>query len=146
MKRSGRPLPDLAATATALTAASIATAVRARGAETGDLIVSGGGSHNPVLMALLAAFLPGTAISISTDHGINADAKEAIAFAILARETWKGRSGNLPSATGASHPAVLGSITPGSGKMGVNHRKSASAAGAPTRGFTGSPTRMPFQS
>jgi anhydro-N-acetylmuramic acid kinase len=63
-------------------------------------------------MAHLAGFLPGIGISTSTDHGIDADAKEAIAFAVLAHETWRRKPSNLPSATGAGHAVVLGSITP----------------------------------
>jgi len=63
-------------------------------------------------MGYLAGFLPGIAISTSTDHGINADAKEAIAFAVLAAQTWRRKAGNLPSATGARRSAVLGNITP----------------------------------
>ncbi|HUP03874.1 MAG TPA: anhydro-N-acetylmuramic acid kinase, partial [Bryobacteraceae bacterium] len=78
-----------------------------------DLIVSGGGAHNTRLMAHLAAFLPHAAIAVSDHYGIDADAKEAIAFAILAHETWRGRASNLPSATGAKHPAILGEITAG---------------------------------
>ena len=78
-----------------------------------DLIVSGGGVHNPRIMGMLAGYLPGVAISTSTDHGIGADAKEAIAFAVLAHETWRRRPSNLPSATGARHAAILGSITHG---------------------------------
>jgi len=76
-----------------------------------DLIVSGGGVHNPQIMAHLAGFLPGIAISTSTDHGIDADAKEAIAFAVLAHQTWRKRPSNLPSATGAKHAVILGGIT-----------------------------------
>lgn len=112
MKRSGRPLPDLAATATALTAAAVAQALHAHDAASADLIVSGGGVHNPRLMAQLAAFLPQAAISTSTDHGIDVDAKEAIAFAVLARETWRRKPANLPSATGARRAVVLGDVTP----------------------------------
>jgi anhydro-N-acetylmuramic acid kinase len=63
-------------------------------------------------MAHLAGYLPGVAISISSEHGVDADAKEAIAFAVLAQATWKRRASNLPSATGARHAAVLGDITP----------------------------------
>jgi len=110
MKRSRRSLPDLVATATALTAASIAMAVRQVKAAD-ELIVSGGGVHNRTLWRQLAAFLPGVAIAASSDYGVDADAKEAIAFAILAHETWKGRPANLPSATGARRAVVLGSIT-----------------------------------
>jgi anhydro-N-acetylmuramic acid kinase len=92
-----------------LTAATVALAVRQFGDS--DLIVSGGGVHNPQIMAHLAGFLPGVAISTSTDHGIDADAKEAIAFAMLAYETWRGRPANLPSATGACRAVVLGELT-----------------------------------
>jgi anhydro-N-acetylmuramic acid kinase len=77
-----------------------------------DLIVSGGGAHNPQLMAHLAGFLPEIMVSTSADHGINVDAKEAIAFAILAHETWRGKPSSLPSATGARRAVVLGDITP----------------------------------
>jgi len=101
-------LPNLIATATALTAATIARALR--GIE-GDLIVSGGGVHNRQLLAQIAAFLPQMHIAISADYGIDPDAKEAIAFAVLAHETWRGRPSNLPSATGTRRNVVLGSIT-----------------------------------
>jgi anhydro-N-acetylmuramic acid kinase len=128
LKQSGLPMRDLIATATALTARSIALAVRDYGTgatdlghikmspikmSSVDLIVSGGGVHNPRIMGMLAGYLPGVAISTSTDHGIGADAKEAIAFAVLAHETWRRRPSNLPSATGARHAAILGSITHG---------------------------------
>ena len=112
LRKSGAPLPDLVATATVLTAATIAMAVERTVAGPADLIASGGGTHNPQIMAHLAGFLPGVDFSTSTDHGIDADAKEAIAFAVLAHETWRRRSANLPSATGASRAVVLGSITP----------------------------------
>ncbi len=110
LKPAGLAMPDLIATVTVLTAATIAHAARPYGAA--DLIVSGGGSHNPQIMGHLAGFLPELAISTSTDHGIDADAKEAIAFGILAHETWRRRPSNLPAATGARRPVVLGSITP----------------------------------
>ena len=109
LKKSGLPMRDLIATATVLTAATVAMAIV--GWTPTDLIVSGGGVHNPQIMAHLAGFLPGIAISTSTEHGIDADAKEAIAFAVLAYQTWRKRPSNLPSATGARHAVVLGSIT-----------------------------------
>ena len=112
LKRSRVPARDLIATATVLTAATIACGVRQAGVDsTADLIVSGGGAHNPQILAHLAAFLPEVAISTSTDHGVDADAKEAIAFAVLAYETWRQRPSNLPSATGARRGVVLGNIT-----------------------------------
>jgi len=121
LKQSILPMRDLIATATALTARSIALAVREYQTGFTDLIVSGGGTHNPQIMGMLAAYLPGVAISNSTDHGIGADAKEAIAFAVLAHETWRRRPSNLPSATGARHAAILGSITLTSQAMGPRH-------------------------
>ncbi len=102
---------DLAATATVLTAATIAVGIRRLRGRFDDLIVSGGGAHNPQIMAHLAAFLPHLALATSSDYGVDIDAKEAIAFAVLARETWRRKPSNLPSATGALHPAVLGKIS-----------------------------------
>ncbi len=112
---SGLALPDLIATATALTAAAVAVGierfVRPR-MPVDELIVSGGGAHNTQILSCLTAFLPGVAVSTSADFGIDIDGKEAIAFAILAYETWHRRPANLPSATGARRPVVLGKITP----------------------------------
>jgi anhydro-N-acetylmuramic acid kinase len=112
---TGQPLEDLIATATSLTAAAVASGierfVRPR-LRVDELIVSGGGAHNPQIMGRLAAFLPGVGLATSSDFGIDVDAKEAIAFAMLAYETWRRRPSNLPSATGARRPAVLGRITP----------------------------------
>jgi anhydro-N-acetylmuramic acid kinase len=111
LKKAGLPMRDLMATATVLTAATVAMGVGNSGGEGTDLIASGGGVHNPQIMAHLAGFLPGVGISTSTEHGIDADAKEAIAFAVLAYQTWRKRPSNLPSATGARHTVVLGDIT-----------------------------------
>ena len=110
LKRSGVPTADLITTATVLTASTIAAAVRPYAPA--ELIASGGGVQNPEIMHHLAALLPGVSMATSTDYGIDADAKEAIAFAILAYETWRRRPSNLPSATGARRAVVLGSITP----------------------------------
>ncbi|MEP6716107.1 MAG: anhydro-N-acetylmuramic acid kinase, partial [Terriglobia bacterium] len=101
------PMEDLIATATALTAATIALGIK----ETDEVIAAGGGVHNRQLMAQLAAFLPGARITTTAEFGIDPDAKEAIAFAILAHRTWLGKPGNLPSATGARHEVILGKLT-----------------------------------
>lgn len=77
-----------------------------------ELIVSGGGWHNPAIMKPLRESLPGTRVASTDEFGIAGDAKEAVAFAVLAYETVNGRPGNLITATGASRPAILGSITP----------------------------------
>jgi anhydro-N-acetylmuramic acid kinase len=109
--KSKLALPDLIATATVLTAATIAIGVAQFAAGSEELIVSGGGAHNPQIMAHLAAFLPQIAIATTADYGIDVDAKEAVAFAILANETWRRRPSNLPSATGARRPVILGKIS-----------------------------------
>ena len=72
------------------------------------LYVSGGGVHNQTIMRRLGELLSDTAVEAVDNSGISADAKEAIAFAILANETLHGQAGNLPSATGASVRKVLG--------------------------------------
>jgi anhydro-N-acetylmuramic acid kinase len=76
-----------------------------------EIVVAGGGTHNRTLMAYLAAFLPELRVRTTADFGIDVDAKEAIAFAILAFESWHRRPANLPSATGARHPVVLGKVS-----------------------------------
>jgi anhydro-N-acetylmuramic acid kinase len=75
-----------------------------------ELIVSGGGAHNPLLMAQLQAGLRGIRMTSSAEFGVPQDAKEAFAFAILAYETLHGRPANIPRATGARRPAILGKI------------------------------------
>jgi anhydro-N-acetylmuramic acid kinase len=103
---------DGAAALTELTAASIADAVRAHAPETTRAIVSGGGARNPTLLARLAARLAPVRVETSDAMGIDADAKEAIAFAILGYETLRGRPANVPRVTGAARAVVLGSIAP----------------------------------
>jgi anhydro-N-acetylmuramic acid kinase len=76
-----------------------------------QLIVSGGGAHNPLILAQLSAALPGIEVLPSSRLGIPEDAKEAFAFALLAYETVHQRPANLPSATGARGPAILGKIS-----------------------------------
>jgi anhydro-N-acetylmuramic acid kinase len=76
-----------------------------------QLIVSGGGARNPLILAQLAAALPQIEIVRSPRLGVPEDAKESFAFGILAYETFHGRPSNLPSATGARRPAILGKIS-----------------------------------
>ena len=104
---------DLVRTATMLTALSIAGALnrwvipRTRLAQ---LIVSGGGARNPLILAQLSAALGTIEVTTTEALGLPGDAKEAFAFALLADETLHGRPANLPSATGAARPAILGKI------------------------------------
>ena len=112
-QREGAQPEDLVRTATLLTALSIVDALHRwvlPKARIGDLIVSGGGARNPLIMAQLAAALPDIEIVTSDHLGVPSDAKEAFAFALLANETIHRRPSNLPSATGASSPAILGKI------------------------------------
>jgi anhydro-N-acetylmuramic acid kinase len=112
-KSRGLADADVVATITALTAASIADAYRRFLPPLASVIVSGGGAENPTLMAMLREELS-PIDAVPTDAlGIPADAKEAVAFAVLAHETWHDRPGTLASCTGAEHATVLGSITPG---------------------------------
>lgn len=106
---TGVPLEDLIATATEFTARSIMLAIPP-GAE---VIVSGGGVHNKWLMQRLAEMLPrGAALRTSAEYGIDPDAKEAIAFAVLAHQFAQKQPGNLPSVTGARRPVLLGKDSP----------------------------------
>ena len=106
---TGIPLPDLIATATELTAGSIARAIL-HFTPDGDVetIVSGGGVHNAWLMKRLHYLLHPWRVMSTADFGIDPDAKEAIAFAVLAYRTFSREPGNLPSATGARHAVPLG--------------------------------------
>ncbi|MFF5471359.1 anhydro-N-acetylmuramic acid kinase [Streptomyces achromogenes] len=102
---------DVLATLTRLTAVTVADACRAHGVT--RLVVSGGGTRNPVLMRVLAEELPGVPLVPSDDLGLPSAAKEALAFAVLGFLTAHGLPGVLPSGTGARRATVLGSITPG---------------------------------
>jgi anhydro-N-acetylmuramic acid kinase len=116
-KQSKKP-EDALATATALTAESIAQSYKTyvrrgmKGAPV-DYIVSGGGARNATLMAMLAQRLGpmGCELATSEDFGLPAEAKEAAAFALLAWQTWNHLPGNVPKATGAAHPVILGQVT-----------------------------------
>ncbi|GAA4057970.1 anhydro-N-acetylmuramic acid kinase [Streptomyces shaanxiensis] len=105
------PAEDVVATLTMLTARTVADAVREVGAT--EVIASGGGTRNPVLMGMLGQRLPGVALRTSDELGLPAAAKEAYAFAVLGFLTAHGLPGTVPAATGARHARVLGSITPG---------------------------------
>lgn len=116
-QRSEKP-EDALATATALTAETIAQSYKAfvrRGmkGQAVDYIVSGGGARNATLMAMLAQRLEplGCELAASEEFGLPAEAKEAAAFALLAWQTWHHLPGNVPRATGAARPAILGQVT-----------------------------------
>jgi anhydro-N-acetylmuramic acid kinase len=113
----GHQGPDLVATLTAFTAASIADAYArwlAPIAPVDEVILGGGGAYNPVLVEHLREYVAPARLRTSQESGIPADAKEAIAFALLGHATLRGRPANVPAATGAGHPVVLGKIVPAS--------------------------------
>ncbi len=104
------------ATAVELVAASVADAVERFIVPRGGadaVYASGGGVHNRALMAALTRRLSPVRVATSESLGVPADGKEALAFAFLAHQTLCGGPGNVPAATGAEHPVVLGHITPG---------------------------------
>jgi anhydro-N-acetylmuramic acid kinase len=114
---------DVIATATALTAQSILEAYRrfcwphlgqrAPSAKATELFIAGGGAKNATLMRMLTASFAqlGVRVSTTASSSLPVDAKEAAAFALLGWLTWHGLPGNVPSATGASRPVVLGKVT-----------------------------------
>jgi len=111
---------DIVATATALTARSIGIAVRrfvlplvGPPLRFREFVVSGGGAKNPTLMRMIREELAPLKVRVRTSDeiGLPADAKEAVAFALLAYQTWRRLPSNVPSATGAERPAVLGKVS-----------------------------------
>ena len=107
----GLAAEDVQATLVELTAVSIAEQVLLSGG-CERLLVCGGGSRNPLVMARLAALLPGTEVTTTDEAGISGDDMEALAFAWLAWRTVAGLPGNLPSVTGAREASVLGAVYP----------------------------------
>jgi anhydro-N-acetylmuramic acid kinase len=109
---------DIVATATALTAQSIASAVQRFVIQKSnhsyrEIILSGGGVRNATLVAMLVEqFAPlGIRVRFTGEYGLPAEAKEAVAFAVMAYETWHQRPSNVPAATGAKRPVILGKIS-----------------------------------
>lgn len=110
---------DLVATVTAFTAYSIIDAYRRFLPDQIDqVLIGGGGSYNPILLKMIRKYgqrLLGDELEVLTqeDLGYSSDAKEAIAFAVLAYQTMRGKANNVPRVTGAKQPVILGEITPG---------------------------------
>lgn len=106
---------DIIATATLLTARSIAMAVRSTIGDTRyhDYLVSGGGANNPTLLDMIERELAPFKLKMSRtdEHGLPSDAKEAAAFAVLAYQTWRRQPSNIASATGAERPVILGKLS-----------------------------------
>lgn len=106
---------DLVATLTELTARTIADAYRRWLIPLGldEVVLTGGGAKNPTLVGRIGALLEGLPMVDGAQLGVDPEAKEAVAFAVLAWAHLRGIPANLPSATGAAGPRILGSLTPG---------------------------------
>ncbi len=114
-KHPGIAPADWLATATMYTAKSIEVNYRMYvfpRCPAEEVILSGGGAHNLTLRRYLQALLPECTVLTQEDLGWSSDSKEAVAFALMAYETLHGRPSNVPGATGAKRPVVLGNITP----------------------------------
>jgi len=114
-RRDAHSMEDLITTVTTAVAQSIIKAHNrfiAPQYKIARLIISGGGAHNATLVNMLREGLPDTVVRLSDEYKLPVDAKEAVAFAILGNETLCGTPANVPGATGASKPVVLGKITP----------------------------------
>ena len=109
---AGLSKEDILATLTAFTARSTAEAYKNfLPALPDEVLLCGGGARNPAIAAMLQKELPQSRIGRTEDAGLPGDSKEAVAFAVLGYETMNRRPGNLPAATGAKGPVILGSIT-----------------------------------
>ncbi len=119
----GNDPASIVATVTTLTAQTIADAyAQFAPAPVGEVILGGGGRHNPAMVDLLAGLLHPTPVLTHEDIGMDSDNKEALVFAVLAYETWHARPGTLPALTGADRPVVLGQITPGANYVDLIRR------------------------
>jgi anhydro-N-acetylmuramic acid kinase len=103
---------DVQATLVALTARTVADAVRTHCTAAAEVLVCGGGAKNAALMDALSAALAPRSVAATAAHGVAVEHVEALAFAWLAREALAGRPGNLPAVTGARGARVLGALYP----------------------------------
>jgi len=103
---------DAQATFAALTARTIAEAVRAHAAGAAELLICGGGANNGTLLRMLAAEVAPRTVTTTSERGVAVEHVEALAFAWLAREALAGRPANFPTVTGARGTRILGAIYP----------------------------------
>jgi anhydro-N-acetylmuramic acid kinase len=132
-RQRGLRSEDTIATLTALTAQSIALAYARFLPQVDEALIGGGGARNPTLMRLLRQALAPLPVRPVDDLALSADAKEAVAFALMGYATLHGWPGNVPAATGAAQPVVLGSITPGLRYRSLMQRALSAPVAPPTR-------------
>ncbi len=130
---AGLSAEDTVATLTALTVWSIAESCRRYCGPVDELWLSGGGARNPTLRAMLAAAMPDADLRLVDAFGLSADAKEAVAFALLGYVCLHGHPADMRAVTGADAPAVLGSLTPGGNYRTLLAKALAAPADAPER-------------
>ena len=106
---------DVAATVTRLLVDLLAEAAEQHGLT--ELVLSGGGSANQTTLRWLREAVPGVRVLTTAELGVPVQAKEAVAFAVLGFLSWNGLSGSVTAATGAAHPAILGTIQPGAAPL-----------------------------
>jgi anhydro-N-acetylmuramic acid kinase len=111
--RTARSKRDLVATVTSFTAQSVADAYRRFLPPVAECVVSGGGAHDATLVRWIAAALPGVRVVTSDARGVDPDAKEAVAFALLGWAHLEGQVNTVPAATGARRAVVAGARWPG---------------------------------
>jgi len=112
-RTDGFSVEDRLRTAAALTSVAVVKGIEMSGkGRPHEIYVSGGGARNEILLEEIRTRMHGTTVAISDALGVPVQAKEAMAFAFLAFEMISGRPGNAPTATGAKHEVLLGSITP----------------------------------
>lgn len=124
---------DIIATLTAFTAQSIAHAYRQFLGQVDEALIAGGGARNPTLLRMLRDALPGVAVRLMDDVGLSADAKEAVAFALMGYAALHGWPNNVPAATGAERPVVMGTITPGANYRALIQQVLSAPGTAPHR-------------
>jgi anhydro-N-acetylmuramic acid kinase len=135
----GLAFADAVATLTALAVRSVSDAVRAVAPNATTLIASGGGARNAALVDGLRAELRDVRVALSDEFGVDADAKEAIAFAVLGFTTLRGKAAGLPRVTGAAGPRVLGAIAPHDLAALIERARDERSGSAPPAGEGESP-------
>lgn len=130
---AGNSPEDTVATITALTAWSIAESCQRYCGPVDEVWLSGGGARNPTLRSLLAGAMPGTLVRLADEFGLDADAKEAVAFALLGYVCVHGYPADMRVVTGSTAPAVPGSLTPGNNYRTLLAKALAASAEPPER-------------
>jgi anhydro-N-acetylmuramic acid kinase len=133
-QQRGLGAADIVATLTAFTARAIADQYRRLlPARPDEVVVGGGGTRNPVLMAMLREWLAPARVRVHEEFGLLSTGREAVCFALLGHEALHGRPNSIPACTGADHTVVMGKIVPGPNYRDLLRRVLATPERRPTR-------------